>query len=196
MSQLKGGLAMGVRGGPKRHHIWGVVAAIGMSGSGYFMAGLRLSTWLIESAQFVILFFIPICAALSQAVWHKKAAPEIQGRVFAMRAMSAYLIIPLQTWWQNFWQIMSSYRSWGKVGGSDQPPWWVWLVPVRSRHCADLHYICTFVVDFQQLRFRQPAHSQSEALWNGILRRWADYQFSQEATPTSRTKLAGLNFRL
>ncbi len=80
---------MGVRGGPKRYLIWGVVAAIGMSGSGYFMAGLRLSTWLIGSAQFVNLFFIPICAALSQAAWQKKAAPDIQGRVFAIRAMSA-----------------------------------------------------------------------------------------------------------
>ncbi len=95
MSQLKGGLAMGVRGGPKRNLIWGVVAAIGMSGSGYFLAGLSLSTWLIGSAQFVILFFIPIFAALSQAVWHKKAAPDIQGRVFAIRATIAYMIIPL-----------------------------------------------------------------------------------------------------
>jgi hypothetical protein len=60
-----------------------------MSGSGYFMAGLRLSTWLIGSAQFVILFFIPISAALSQAVWQKEAAPEIQGRVFTIRAMIA-----------------------------------------------------------------------------------------------------------
>jgi hypothetical protein len=53
------------------------------------MAGLRLSTWLIGSAQFVILFFIPICAALSQAVWQKEAVPDIQGRIFAIRTMIA-----------------------------------------------------------------------------------------------------------
>ena len=47
------------------------------------------------SAQFVILFFIPVSAALSQAVWQKKVAPDIQGRVFAIRGMIAYMIIPL-----------------------------------------------------------------------------------------------------
>ena len=94
-AMLIGGLAIGVWGGPKKHLIWGVVAAIGLSGFGYFLAGLRPVTWLIGLAQFVILFFIPISAAISQAVWQKKVAPDIQGRVFAIRAMIAYLIIPL-----------------------------------------------------------------------------------------------------
>jgi MFS family permease len=95
VAMLIGGVAMGIWGGPKKHLIWGVVATIALSGVGYFMAGLRPSTLLIGSAQFVILFFIPISAALSQAVWQKKVAPDIQGRVFAIRAMIAYLIIPL-----------------------------------------------------------------------------------------------------
>jgi hypothetical protein len=92
---LIGGLVMGVWGGPKSRLIWGVVAAIALSGFGYFLAGLRPITWVIGAAQFVILFFIPISAALSQAVWQKKVAADIQGRVFAIRAMIAYLIIPL-----------------------------------------------------------------------------------------------------
>jgi DHA3 family macrolide efflux protein-like MFS transporter len=94
-AMLISGLLMGVWGGPKKRLIWLVVAAIGLSGFGYFLAGLRPVTWLIGLAQFVILFFIPISAALSQAVWQKKVAPDIQGRVFAIRAMIAYLIIPL-----------------------------------------------------------------------------------------------------
>lgn len=94
-AMLISGLLMGVWGGPKNRLIWLVVAAIGLSGFGYFLAGLRPVTWLIGLAQFVILFFIPISAALSQAVWQKKVAPDIQGRVFAIRAMIAYLIIPL-----------------------------------------------------------------------------------------------------
>jgi len=53
------------------------------------------STLLIATAQFVILFFIPISAALSQAVWQIKVAPDVQGRVFATRAMIAWSIIPL-----------------------------------------------------------------------------------------------------
>ena len=94
-AMLIGGLVMGVWGGPKNRLIWGVVAAIALSGFGYFIAGLRPVTWLIGLAQFVILFFIPVSAALSQAVWQKKVAPDIQGRVFAIRGMIAYLIIPL-----------------------------------------------------------------------------------------------------
>ncbi len=94
-AMLIGGVAIGIWGGPKSRLIWVVIAAIALSGFGYFMTGLRPSTWLIGSAQFVILFFIPISAALSQAVWQKKVAPDIQGRVFAIRAMIAYMIIPL-----------------------------------------------------------------------------------------------------
>ncbi len=94
-AMLIGGLLIGVWGGPKSRLIWGVVAAIALSGFGYFLVGLRPLTWLIGLAQFVILFFIPISASLSQAVWQKKVAPDIQGRVFAIRAMIAYLIIPL-----------------------------------------------------------------------------------------------------
>jgi len=94
-AMLIGGVVMGIWGGPKSRLIWGVIAAIALSGVGYFMAGLRPSTLLIGSAQFVILFFIPISAAMSQAVWQKKVAPDIQGRVFAIRGMIAYLIIPL-----------------------------------------------------------------------------------------------------
>jgi DHA3 family macrolide efflux protein-like MFS transporter len=94
-AMLIGGVLMGIWGGPKSRLIWGVIAAIALSGVGYFMAGLSPSTLLIGSAQFVILFFIPISAAMSQAVWQKKVEPGIQGRVFAIRSMIAFMIIPL-----------------------------------------------------------------------------------------------------
>ena len=32
---------------------------------------------------------------MSQVVWQKKAAPDIQGRVYTIRSMIAYIIIPL-----------------------------------------------------------------------------------------------------
>jgi DHA3 family macrolide efflux protein-like MFS transporter len=92
---LIGGLAIGTWGGPKRHFIWGVIAAIALSGFGYSITGLRPLTLLVGTAQFVILIFIPLPAALSQAVWQTKVSPDIQGRVFAIRSMIAYLIIPL-----------------------------------------------------------------------------------------------------
>lgn len=94
-AMMIGGLVMGVWGGPQKRLIWGVVATIALSGIGYFLAGLRPTTWLVGLGQFVILFFIPISAALSQAVWQKKVAADIQGRVFAIRGMIAHMIIPL-----------------------------------------------------------------------------------------------------
>lgn len=95
VAMLVGGLIMSIWGGPKSRRIWGVIAAIALSGFGYLLAGLRPSTLLIASAQFVILFFIPISAAISQAVWQMKVAPEIQGRVFAIRGMIAFSIMPV-----------------------------------------------------------------------------------------------------
>ena len=92
---LIGGLIIGAWGGPKERKIWGVILAIALSSLGYLIAGLRASIFFIAVGNFVILFFIPISAALSQAVWQIKVPPDIQGRVFSIRAMIAWSIIPL-----------------------------------------------------------------------------------------------------
>jgi len=42
-----------------------------------------------------MLLFVPIAAALSQAVFQVKIPPDIQGRVFAIRGMIARSMIPL-----------------------------------------------------------------------------------------------------
>ncbi len=94
-AMLIGGLLIGTWGGPKSKRIWGVIFTIFFSGFGLLMIGLRPLTWTIAIGQFVFLFFIPIAAALSQAVWQVKIPPDIQGRVFAMRAMLSYSVIPL-----------------------------------------------------------------------------------------------------
>jgi DHA3 family macrolide efflux protein-like MFS transporter len=91
---LIGGLIMGTWGGPKRRKIWGVIATIALSGLGYLFAGLKASVYYIAAGEFVVLFFIPISAALSQAVWQTKVPPDIQGRVFSIRAMVAWSIVP------------------------------------------------------------------------------------------------------
>ena len=94
VAMLIGGVIMGTWGGPRRRKIWGVIIAIAASSLGYFIAGLRPSVYFIAIGNFVILFFIPISAALSQAVWQTKVPPDIQGRVFSIRAMIAWSIIP------------------------------------------------------------------------------------------------------
>ena len=94
-AMLIGGLIMGTWGGPKERKIWSVIAAIALSSLGYLIAGLKASIYFIAIGNFVIMFFIPISAALSQAVWQIKVPPDIQGRVFSIRAMIAWSIIPL-----------------------------------------------------------------------------------------------------
>ena len=92
---LIGGLLIGIWRGPKTKRIWLVIFTIFFSGFGFFIAGLKPLTWTVGLGQFVFLFFIPIAAALSQAVWQVKIPPDIQGRVFAMRAMLSRSVIPL-----------------------------------------------------------------------------------------------------
>jgi len=94
-AMLIGGVIMSTWGGPKEKRIPLIILAIGLNASGYLLYGLRPSTPLIASAAFIVSFFIPISAALSQALWQTKVAPEVQGRVFAIRMMIAYSVIPL-----------------------------------------------------------------------------------------------------
>ena len=92
---LLGGMVMGVWGGPDKRKILGVIAAIGLSSTGFFIASLRPSVLFAAVGQFLFLFFIPVSAALSQAVWQVKVPADIQGRVFSIRAMIAWSVMPL-----------------------------------------------------------------------------------------------------
>jgi hypothetical protein len=92
---LLGGILIGAWGGPEGKKIRVVIATIALSSVGYFIAGLRETLYFVAVGQFVVLFFIPISAALSQAVWQVKVPPDIQGRVFSIRSMIAWSIIPL-----------------------------------------------------------------------------------------------------
>jgi MFS family permease len=95
VAMLLSGVLMGSWGGPNKKRIWGVILAIFLSGFGFLIFGLKQSLLLIGVGQFVILFFIPISAALSQVVWQTKIPADVQGRVFAIRGMIAYSIMPI-----------------------------------------------------------------------------------------------------
>lgn len=94
-AMLIGGLAISAWGGPKTRRVWGVVLTIFLSGFGFFIVGLRPTTWVVALGNFIFLIFIPVAAALSQTVWQVKVPADVQGRVFAMRGMVAASIIPL-----------------------------------------------------------------------------------------------------
>jgi hypothetical protein len=82
-------------GGPKDKKILMVIASIALSSIGYVIASLHPSAFFPGVGNFVVMFFIPIAAALSQAVWQVKVPADIQGRVFSIRAMIAHSTIPL-----------------------------------------------------------------------------------------------------
>jgi len=97
VGMLVGTLAMSAWGGGKRK-VYTLLGASIMSSIFVSIVGLRVSLPLIAVCGIGIMFFGPFTNACSQAIWQAKVAPDIQGRVFAVRrtiAWSAGLISPL-----------------------------------------------------------------------------------------------------
>lgn len=94
LGMLVGTLLMSAWGGPKRR-IWGIFLAETVLGVTTLLFGLRLSVPLMAINNFVFMLAMPISNGCSQAIWQTKVAPDIQGRVFAIRRMIAYSIMPL-----------------------------------------------------------------------------------------------------
>ena len=57
--------------------------------------GLGLSLPLIALVNFWFMLAMPISNGCSQAIWQTKVAPDVQGRVFAVRRMIAWSMMPL-----------------------------------------------------------------------------------------------------
>ena len=91
---LFGALVMSVWGGPKRQ-IYGILAFELLLGLSILLVGLRPSPVLIATAGFAAFFSIPIIIGSAHAIWQKKVAPDVQGRVFAVRSMISWSCFPL-----------------------------------------------------------------------------------------------------
>lgn len=81
---LVGGVIMSVWGGTKRR-IHTVMVSMLLVGLFMAMIGLRASIPLVTVSLFLCLVAFPITASSNQAIWQSKVAPEVQGRVFAIR---------------------------------------------------------------------------------------------------------------
>ncbi|HEX8992547.1 MAG TPA: MFS transporter [Anaerolineales bacterium] len=97
VGMLAGTLVISAWGGGKRK-VYTLLGA-GFIGS-VFLAGvgLRASIPLLAVCGFGFMFAGPIMNASSQAIWQSKVAPDVQGRVFAVRraiAWSAQVVSPL-----------------------------------------------------------------------------------------------------
>ena len=97
IGMLVGTLVMSAWGGGKRK-VFTLLGA-GLISSLFVAAiGIRISLPLLAICGFGFMFTIPLMNASSQAIWQAKVAPEVQGRVFALRrtiAWSSQIIAPL-----------------------------------------------------------------------------------------------------
>jgi hypothetical protein len=91
---LIGSLAMSAWGGAKRK-INSLMGGMFIAGLCLCLAGLRASPALIGAAVFVFFSLLPVVNGSSQAIWQAKVAPDVQGRVFAIRSMIAMAANPI-----------------------------------------------------------------------------------------------------
>lgn len=92
---LAGSLLMSIWGGPKKRMIKAVIGFIALASLGFWIAGLRPSLVYVGLGLFVLLFFIPFASGPSSAIFARKVAPDVQGRVFATRSMISLSMMPL-----------------------------------------------------------------------------------------------------
>jgi MFS transporter, DHA3 family, macrolide efflux protein len=91
---LAGGLLMSAWGGPRRR-MGGVFMFQLLGGLCLILAGLRPSVVVVAVAVFFFYFSRPLINGCDQALWQSKVPPEVQGRVFAFRRISAWSTLPV-----------------------------------------------------------------------------------------------------
>lgn len=92
---LLGGLLMSTWGGPKKRKIPAVIVFIAIAMFGLIIAGWQRNPVFPIVGYFILMFIIPLASGTSMAVWQSKVAPDIQGRVFSVRAMLARSMMPI-----------------------------------------------------------------------------------------------------
>jgi hypothetical protein len=92
---LLGGLLMSAWGGPKPR-VHGVLMGWALSGLlGVFLMGIGASAVIWSVASFIGAFLSPIINGSNQAIWQIKVAPDVQGRVFSVRLLIAWIMSPI-----------------------------------------------------------------------------------------------------
>ncbi len=92
---LVGSLILSAWGGPKNRKIPAVIGFIALSSVGLAVAGLSPLVVVTGIGMFIMLSSIPLASGTSQAVFQTKVAPQVQGRVFAIRNMISRSVMPL-----------------------------------------------------------------------------------------------------
>lgn len=125
---LLGSLLMSVWGGTRRKVI-GIYAFEFVTGIGMFLTGFQPGFILYAITIFIVFFNMPLSTGSSQALWQRKVAPDLQGRVFSVRRMIAWSLIPVsnlvagpladhmfEPWMQENGALSGIFGTWLGVG--------------------------------------------------------------------------------
>lgn len=92
-----GGLLLSAWGGPRRR-VHGVLLGMVISSLlGQALMGVGQGLFIWATAAFMTQFTIPTLNGSNQAIWQAKVAPDVQGRVFAVRRLIAQITAPVAT---------------------------------------------------------------------------------------------------
>lgn len=94
LGMLCGSLAMSAWGGPPRR-VHGILLFSLLQGLALMLAGWRADLTLVTAAFFLFAVSMPVVNGCNQVLWQSKTPPELQGRVFAFRRLSAQLVAPV-----------------------------------------------------------------------------------------------------
>lgn len=94
VGMLVGTIALGIWGGPKRR-VYGVLGFGAAATFLFMLVGLPPSVPLYVGALSMSMALFPVVNASSQAIWQRKVPKEMQGRVFSIRRMIAWVMTPL-----------------------------------------------------------------------------------------------------
>lgn len=92
---IVGAMVMSAWGGPKRR-VHGVLLGWAISSLlGTVVIGLGRSLPVWAAGLFFTAFFVPIINGSNQSIWQAKVAPDLQGRVFSIRRLIAWVTSPV-----------------------------------------------------------------------------------------------------
>ncbi|MEM8860822.1 MAG: MFS transporter, partial [Chloroflexota bacterium] len=127
---VAGALMMSVWGGPKKL-VYGVLIGWTFSGAlGMIPMGLARDTVMWSAFAFLGTLIVPIINGSNQAIWQRKVPADVQGRVFSIRRMIAWLVNPIGALLAGI--LADNYFEPQFMSGGALASSWGWLVGTGS----------------------------------------------------------------
>lgn len=92
---MLGGIIISLWGGLRSRRVLGVLVPMILQGLAQVVYGFSPAFYLTVAMAFLIQFGMPAMNAHSQAIWQSQTPREMQGRVFAVRRLIAWISVPI-----------------------------------------------------------------------------------------------------